>query len=95
MCMKFILVLRAKRSRQVLKMGPLIHVLGLSFITFVFACISSAYGSIGGFLMVLWQGEMCLAKVPGRPAKVRPVGLQPQQNTRPELVIFITFTSEL
>ena len=85
--MKSIVVLRSKRSRQVLKMGPLIHVLGLSVITFVFAFISSALGSIGGSLMVLWQGEMCLAKVPA--------GLQPLQNTSPKLVICITFVSGL
>ena len=42
MCMKSMVVLRSKRSRQVLKIGPLIHVLGLSVITFVFACISSS-----------------------------------------------------
>ena len=41
-CMKSIVVLRAKRSRKVLHMGPLIYVLGHSVISFVFACISSA-----------------------------------------------------
>ncbi|PUZ66897.1 hypothetical protein GQ55_3G383100 [Panicum hallii var. hallii] len=35
----------------------------LLVVSFVFACSSRSYGSIRAFLLVLWQGMICLAKV--------------------------------
>jgi hypothetical protein len=71
--------------------GRLILGGSLPLVSFVFSCSFGAYVSIRGSLLVLWQCMMCLAKVWGWPAKVRPAGLLPLHDTSPELPICITF----